>query len=58
MELSGQPYRNGRSFLAELRNNRDEQNVINAYILYYVLLVRLLFNIYFAPRTPSVEWTY
>jgi len=39
MELSGQPYRNGRSFLVVLRNDREEQNVINASItLYYVLL--------------------
>lgn len=38
MELNGQPYRNGYNFLAELRNDREEQNVINVctyYIIFY-----------------------
>lgn len=38
MELSGQPYQNGRNFLAELCNDREEQNVINVctyYIMFY-----------------------
>lgn len=37
MELSGQPYRNGRNFLAELRNDREEQKVINV-CTYYIIL--------------------